>query len=117
MKLISIIQKQRLKFDDEPTLYALLRSAVKHSLGQFNIAPVLDFERNSSFDTPYNTDINSFVTPKIEVDPEFNPFNKKESYNFSSANSDDLYIGTNSKSNDKLESYSDIQFESRFYTV
>lgn len=104
--------KTEIKFDDEPTLYALLRSAVKHSLGQFNIAPVLDFERNSSFDTPYNTDINSFVTPKIEVDPEFNPFNKKESCNFSSTNSDDLYIGINSKSNDKLESYSDIQFES-----
>jgi DNA mismatch repair protein MutL len=104
--------KTEIKFDDEPTLYALLRAAVKHSLGQFNIAPVLDFERNSSFDTPYSSNINSFVTPKIEVDPEFNPFNKNESYNFSSANSDDFYIGINSKSNNKLESLSEIEFES-----
>ena len=104
--------KTEIKFDDEPTLYALLRAAVKHSLGQFNIAPVLDFERNSSFDTPYSSNINSFVTPKIEVDPEFNPFNKNESYNFSSTNSDDFYIGINSKSNNKLEPLSEIEFES-----
>ena len=104
--------KTEIKFDDEPTLYALLRAAVKHSLGQFNIAPVLDFERNSSFDTPYSSNINSFVTPKIEVDPEFNPFDKNESYNFSSTNSDDFYIGINSKSNNKLEPLSEIEFES-----
>lgn len=104
--------KTEIKFDDEPTLYALLRAAVKHSLGQFNIAPVLDFERNSSFDTPYSSNINSFVTPKIEVDPEFNPFNKNESYNFSSTHSDDFYIGINSKSNNKLEPLSEIEFES-----
>ena len=104
--------KTEIKFDDEPTLYALLRAAVKHSLGQFNIAPVLDFERNSSFDTPYNTNINSFVPPKVEVDPEFNPFNKNESYNFSSTNSDDFYIGIDSKSNNKLEPLSEIEFES-----
>jgi DNA mismatch repair protein MutL len=59
--------KTEIKFDDEPTLYALLRAAVKHSLGQFNIAPVLDFERNSSFDTPYSSNINSFVTPKLKL--------------------------------------------------
>ena len=104
--------KTEIKFDDEPTLYALLRAAVKHSLGQFNIAPVLDFDRNSSFDTPYSSNINSFVTPKIEVDPEFNPFNKNESYNFSSTNSDDFYIGIDSKSNNKLEPLSEIEFES-----
>ena len=35
--------KTEIKFDDEHMLYAILRSSVKHSLGQFNIAPVLDF--------------------------------------------------------------------------
>ena len=46
--------KTEIKFDDEHTLYALLRSAVKHSLGQFNIAPVLDFKRDPNLDTPYH---------------------------------------------------------------
>ena len=35
--------KTEVKFDDEPTMYALLRAAVKHSLGQFSIAPILIF--------------------------------------------------------------------------
>ncbi len=70
--------KTEIKFDDEHTLYALLRSAVKHSLGQFNIAPVLDFERDASLDTPYHFNNKESSTPVIEVDRSFNPF--KESY-------------------------------------
>ena len=105
--------KTEIKFDDGTTLYALLRASIKHSLGQFNITPVLDFDRNSSFDTPYSSNINSFVTnPKIEVNPEFNPFDRKESYNFSSTDSEDFYVGINSKSNNKLEPFSEIEFES-----
>ena len=40
--------KTEIKFDDEHTLYAILRSSIKHSLGQFNIAPVLDLRKISS---------------------------------------------------------------------
>src|SRR5690606_42120835 len=35
--------KTEIKFEDEHTLYAILRSWVKHSLGQLSVAPVLDF--------------------------------------------------------------------------
>ena len=38
--------KTEIKFDDEHTMYAILRSAVKHSLGQFSIAPILDFKKD-----------------------------------------------------------------------
>jgi DNA mismatch repair protein MutL len=33
--------KTEIKFDDEHALYAILRASIKHSLGQFNVAPVL----------------------------------------------------------------------------
>ena len=66
--------KTEIKFEDEPTLYALLRSAVKHSLGQFNIAPILDFDKDSSMDTPYAYKDRSAINPRIEVDRSFNPF-------------------------------------------
>src|SRR5690606_5803632 len=46
--------KTEIKFDDEHALYAILRSTVKHSLGQFNVSPVLDFDRDSNLDTPYS---------------------------------------------------------------
>jgi len=95
--------KTEVKFDDEPTLYALLRASVKHSLGQFNIAPVLDFDRNSSFDTPYQKNLDSVVTPRVEVNPSFNPFDSKSD----SKSWEGIYLGINSKSNEEIESLGD----------
>ena len=66
--------KTEIKFDDEHALYAMLRSTVKHSLGQFNIAPVLDFDRDQSLDTPYDYKDKFAATPQIQVDRTFNPF-------------------------------------------
>ncbi|MDO5105685.1 DNA mismatch repair endonuclease MutL [Capnocytophaga sp.] len=66
--------KTEIKFEDEHSIYALLKSAVKHSLGQFNVSPTLDFNRDASFDIPYSYKDKEPVFPKIEVDPNFNPF-------------------------------------------
>ncbi|MEM9648766.1 MAG: DNA mismatch repair endonuclease MutL [Bacteroidota bacterium] len=66
--------KTEVKFDDEHTLYAILRSTVKHSLGQFNVAPVLDFEHDPNLDTPYAYKEKGAVLPKVTVDAAFNPF-------------------------------------------
>ncbi|MFT5238344.1 MAG: DNA mismatch repair protein MutL [Flavobacteriaceae bacterium] len=68
--------KTEIKFDDEHALYAILRSTIKHSLGQFNIGPVLDFKREAGFDTPYDYNKKSAVAPIIDVDKAFNPFQK-----------------------------------------
>lgn len=69
--------KTEIKFDDEHSIYAMLRATIKHSLGQFNIAPVLDFERDKGFDTPYDYAKKNPVSPSIEVDSDFNPFKEK----------------------------------------
>ncbi len=66
--------KTEIKFDDEHAVYAILRSAVKHGLGQFNVMPSLDFKHNSEFDTPYSYKNKTPEMPKIEVDRNFNPF-------------------------------------------
>ncbi|NBL64508.1 DNA mismatch repair endonuclease MutL [Flavobacterium sp. NST-5] len=66
--------KTEIKFDDEHALYAILRSTVKHSLGQFNVAPVLDFDRDPNLDTPYAYQNKESAVPLIEVDSNFNPF-------------------------------------------
>lgn len=71
--------KTEIKFEDEQTLYALLRSAIKHSLGQFNLVPVLDFERDQTLDTPYSYKDKTPVIPRIEVDKNFNPFRENTS--------------------------------------
>ena len=66
--------KTEIKFEDEQNIYAVLRSAVKHSLGIFQVIPSLDFEKNNSFEVPYNLKNVKPTPPKIEVNPQFNPF-------------------------------------------
>lgn len=66
--------KTEIKFDDEHTLYSILKSAVKHSLGQFSAVPALDFDRDPNLDTPYHYRDKSVKPPSIEVDANFNPF-------------------------------------------
>ncbi|MBO3116654.1 DNA mismatch repair endonuclease MutL [Winogradskyella sp. DF17] len=100
--------KTEIKFDDEHTLYAILRSAIKHSLGQFNIAPVLDFEQQNQFNTPYSYKNKQASAPAVEVDRDFNPFkeerphqrtHKSTGHNKPSAgNWESLYIGLESSS-------------------
>ena len=70
--------KTEIKFEDEHTLYAILRSAVKHSLGQFSIAPVLDFDRDANLDTPYSYQNKAVISPVVEVDRSFNPFKEEQ---------------------------------------
>jgi len=110
--------KTEIKFDDEHTLYAILRSSVKHSLGQFNIAPVLDFERDANLDTPYSYQQKG--TPSIEVDNNFNPFREEQqasniatSYRKPTAASwEGLYVGLESKGTQTQQDFSEVHFES-----
>ncbi len=113
--------KTEIKFDDEHTLYAILRSSVKHSLGQFNIAPVLDFERDDNLDTPYNYKNRSSSTPTIEVDRDFNPFREDRSASKAGQKSpsfkkepvahwESLYVGLEPK--ESSQEHANIEFES-----
>jgi DNA mismatch repair protein MutL len=117
--------KTEIKFDDEHTLYAILRASVKHSLGQFNIAPVLDFDRDANLDTPYNyKDVHSPSTPNIEVDRSFNPFQDRQVSGKQTtfikkqtlANWDSLYVGLESKGTQTQQDFSSVQFESEEQT-
>lgn len=70
--------KTEIKFDDEKTLYAILRSSVKHSLGQYNVGPILDFDRDATLDTPYNFKDKNLPNPRVTVNRDFNPFKSEE---------------------------------------
>ena len=114
--------KTEIKFDDEHTLYAILRSSVKHSLGQFSVAPVLDFEHDSNLDTPYEYKNKEVNIPAVEVDANFNPFKEESKKSFShhfkkekGANWESLYVGVESKSNFE-SNFSSLEFESEQVT-
>lgn len=109
--------KTEVKFDDEHTLYAILRSTVKHSLGQFNVAPVLDFEHDPNLDTPYAYKEKGAVLPKVTVDAAFNPFQEavkgttsKPAYQKESAKGwENLYQGLDTPLD--TESFSSVAIE------
>ncbi len=115
--------KTEIKFDDEHSIYAMLRATVKHSLGQFNIAPVLDFERDKGFDTPYDYNKKQPTAPSIEVDRDFNPFKEKpkqSNINFpfkreQTASWESLYVGLKDNTT-AISNLGDIEFESEEVT-
>ena len=92
--------KTEVKFENESDIYAILRATVKHSLGQYNIAPLLDFNRDDSMDVPYSYKNSSKTTPTISVDTDFNPFKSGIKSNYTpkkeKTNWESLYVDTNS---------------------
>jgi len=119
--------KTEIKFDDEHSIYAMLRASVKHSLGQFSIAPVLDFKKNSELETPYEYDKKNPVAPTIEVDRNFNPFDsetkfrgntsayqKRASIPSSNTSWEAMYVGL--KNEETQIDISSIEFESEEVT-
>ncbi|GGD92594.1 DNA mismatch repair endonuclease MutL [Planktosalinus lacus] len=119
--------KTEVKFDDEHTLYAMLRSAVKHSLGQFSVTPVLDFERDKNLDTPYDYKNKPVGIPQIEVDKNFNPFKESEpgqkniTFPFKrdkTQNWESLYSGLQQQKNlqENTVNLDEIEFESEVVT-
>lgn len=111
--------KTEIKFDDEHTLYALLRSAVKHSLGQFNVVPELDFEHDPNLDTPYAYRQREADQPRITVDSQFNPFTgtgraQVVKHQYQSANVqgwEQMYVGLQAE-HESQESFRTVSFES-----
>ncbi len=70
--------KTEIKFDDEQTVYAILKVAIKHSLGQFNLLPSMDFDSRPDLEVPYDYNKKAPVNPQINVDPGFNPFKEDD---------------------------------------
>ena len=66
--------KTEIKFDNDQSIYAILKSSIKHSLGQFNISPTIDFENSINLNTPYDYKDKSVSLPKIEYNRSYNPF-------------------------------------------
>ena len=66
--------KTEIKFDNDQSIYAILKSSIKHSLGQFNITPTIDFDNNINLNTPYSYKNKEVSIPKVDYNQAFNPF-------------------------------------------
>lgn len=76
-------QKTEVKFEDEHLIFALLRSTIKKSLGIYNIAPSLDFDKDPAIDGFFGKaqtlpSSQNIKFPEILVDRSFNPFEREK---------------------------------------
>ncbi|TWP28715.1 DNA mismatch repair endonuclease MutL [Apibacter muscae] len=76
--------KTEIKFEDESSIYALLRTAIKKSLGVYHVAPSLDFEQNQDWVFSIPKKDSPIEEPKIKINPAYNPF-KENSKPFTKA--------------------------------
>ena len=65
--------KIEVKFENESSLYSIIRSSVRHALGKFNISPNIDFSDNVNISIP-NIHSSKISTPSIDFNNDFNPF-------------------------------------------
>lgn len=80
--------KTEIKYEDDKAIYAILRSAVKRSLGRYNITPSLDFNQETSFSGMISTKpLGEIQAPTIAFNPNFNPFETEETGNKRSTSS------------------------------
>ncbi|MCH6198404.1 DNA mismatch repair endonuclease MutL [Aquiflexum sp. LQ15W] len=63
--------KTEIKFDDERTVYAVVRSAVKQSLGAHNVVPALDFSFDVNFTENWKS--NSEQNEAVHTENTFKP--------------------------------------------
>ena len=65
--------KIEVKFENESSLYSIMRASVRHALGKFNISPNIDFSNNINISNP-KISVNKISKPSIDFNTDFNPF-------------------------------------------
>ncbi|MES2618369.1 MAG: DNA mismatch repair endonuclease MutL [Bacteroidota bacterium] len=77
--------KTEIKFDDERAIYALVKSAVKKALGQYNAMPELEFADKNVFNPVgflnKETSSSSYTkSPDVKTNSGYNPFNEQNQW-------------------------------------
>jgi DNA mismatch repair protein MutL len=71
--------KTEIKYLEEKSIYAIMHSAVKRSLGRFNISPSIDFDQETGFSSMISLKKpEDIVPPTINFNPDFNPFGESK---------------------------------------
>ena len=90
--------KTEIKYEDDKAIYAILRSAIKRSLGRYNIAPTLDFNQETGFSNMISQKpLEEIQAPTINFNPDFNPFEPGYKESASKSRSDNYTSGFEKK--------------------
>lgn len=70
--------KTEVNFQNHQAIYGILKSAVKQAIGKYSLFPTIDFDTKPEYNFFFPKD-KPIVVPGIKVNPDYNPFVKKES--------------------------------------
>jgi DNA mismatch repair protein MutL len=102
--------KTEIKFEDDQVIYSIIKSIVKHSLGIYQITPILDFEKDPSMEVSYSQVKSQPKIPSIEIDSNFNPFEELS----------DIKLDNNIEISSNIENElfsKDIQFDQKIFQI
>ena len=109
--------KTEVNFIDVKLIYAIMHSAVRKAIGQNNLAPTLDFDINPNMGIDFGEASRMdrpIVTPKVDFDPNYNPFKitpirhqQQQNWRIAYDDSNDIvansHIGENASNDKPLE--------------
>jgi DNA mismatch repair protein MutL len=99
--------KTEIKFENEVPIWQILAASVKESLGKFNEVPSIDFDTEGMPDIPAYNASAPIQPPKLNFNPNFNPFQKTASnYSRPQVEWESLYGGV-----EKAEQRSEPDYE------
>jgi len=91
--------KTEVNFEDAKAIFQIIRVAIKEALGKNNFVPSIDFDTDDSIDIPFTHRDKIIVPPRIEINPNYNPFDS----GFNKRNS--FYNNENQNTNDNLNNW------------
>ena len=71
--------KTEVKFENEQAIWQILLAAVKEAVGRFNDIPAIDFDTEGKPDIPVFNPNTGTAAPKIDFNPNYNPFKQSSS--------------------------------------
>ena len=118
--------KTEIKFEEERSVFQILMSTLKETLGKHNMVPSLDFKTTGVIDIPVFKKDQEVRPPEIQLNPEFNPFSddttgtsRQESYFHRDTvkNWERLYEGTMIDPGQVAFNAKFLQFKNRYIIV
>ncbi len=70
--------KTEVNFQNHQAIYGILKSAVKQAIGKYSLFPTIDFDTKPEYNFFFPKD-KSIVVPGVKINPDYNPFVKKQS--------------------------------------
>lgn len=106
--------KTEINFQDSKLVYAIIHAAVKKTIGQHNLSPLIDFD----VDPKLNIDFSEIsranrqvVHPTVSFDPEFNPFEKTKTQSFNHHEKQKNIEGWRNLYGERIDTHSSVEFE------